>query len=595
MLALLMAGCGGGGGDEASTPPRPSVSISANNVDVSSAPSNAGPSRNLGISVTNMPADGLFHGEEFSTNGLEDVQLVGSSTSAADLVLTFKPATELADGTYEDTIEVSICQDDQCRQHAQGSPMRVTTRYTVSGGTVNTATISRASVSVVASAGSYTSNAESMVVTVSGTAPVVPFTLQVSNTLPSLIGVNTAWESATQTRVHLSMNPWTAGVGVHQDTVTVRACYDARCRRQLAGSPFVVPVTYTVVNGAAPEPGTTPVSFTSRNALPHDVIDAKFSSALNAMVMVSSWPRNSLYVYDAASGTERELLLTRVPTRVSISPDGTRAAVGHDARVTYVDLTTAGTPGAAAPVLLDVAATVGDLVLDGRGNVIVFPSSGNWDVYAIHIATNTQTSRYGPIYAGTRGVLHPTRSTIYSANNGLSPDDIQNLDITSGQAVLVRDSPYHGDYPMCGNLWLSADGARIYTACGRTFRASTTASQDMIYTGVLPLSVSNYYGYRVASLSEWASSREVALIEYEWYGCTVSSASQPCWSHLNLYDIDTLARTGTYSLAPVEIGNTFYAQRGLFVFHRAGGSKLVISRLLGVTDPATEYHVSVLP
>lgn len=593
LLSVLLASCGGGDDGGAT---RASVSISATSVDVSSAPSAIGPSRRLNLTVANIPAAGLYHDETFSTHGLEDVQLyVGSSASAAEVALTFKPATELADGTYEDTIEVAICHDEQCRQHAQGSPIAVTTRYTVSGGTVNAVTASRTAVSVVASAGGNISNNESVLVRMSGSTPVVPFTLRVSNALPSVVNVQSLWESATQARLQLAMSPWTTAVGVHQDMVTVQVCYDARCRRELDGSPLQVPVTYTVVNGAIPEPGMAPASVTSRSALPHDVIDAKFSQALNAMVMVSSWPRNSLYVYDAATGAEREQALTRVPTRVSISPDGTRAAVGHDARVTYVDLTTAGMPGAAAPTLLDVGTAVGDLVLDGRGHVIVFPSTGNWDVYAIDIATNTQRSRFGPIYYNTRAVLHPTQATIYSANNGVSPDDIQNLDITSGEAVLLRDSPYHGDYPMCGNLWLSADGARIYTACGRTFRTSTIASQDMLYSGALPLSPSTYYGYRIASLSEWVPRREVVLIENELYGCTIVPGYAPCWSHLNVYDTDTLTLTASHSLAPVEIGNTFYAQRGLFVFHRSGGSKLVVSRLEGVPDRATEYHVSVLP
>jgi chitinase len=299
-------------------------------------------------------------------------------------------------------------------------------------------------------------------------------------------------------------------------------------------------------------------------------------------------------VYNAATGLEHELALTRAPTRVSISPDGTRAAVGHDALVSYVDLTTVGTVGAAAPTLLNVPAVVGDLVLDGRGHVFVFPANGNWDMHSIDIATNTQTTRYGPLYAGTRAALHPSGSKIYTANNGLSPDDIQNLDISSGQAVLVRDSPYHGDYEMCGNLWISDDGQRIYTACGRTFSTATVASQDMLYSGAMLLSTANY-GYRIASLSEWAAGHEIALVENDRYACDLVPSTGPCWSHLNFYNSDTLNLVSRYSLAPINVSGTHYGQRGRFVFHRPGGSKLLVSETDGVPDRAARYYVSVLP
>ena len=38
---------------------------------------------------------------------------------------------------------------------------------------------------------------------------------------------------------------------------------------------------------------------------------------------------------------------------------------------------------------------------------------------------------------------------------------------------------------MCGDLWISEDGLRIFTKCGNVFRSSEIREQDMRYNGSL--------------------------------------------------------------------------------------------------------------
>lgn len=591
LLAVLVAGCGGGG-DDATT----RVTVDSTSISVSATPTDPAPYRTLTLSVSQPPAAGLYHGEDFSTRGLESVNLLPTSNASAQLQLAFKPAAALADGVYIDTVLIAVCSDNRCAHHVAGSPMTVTTRYTVSGGSANSVTIDRSAISVTASTGGPAFLNESLLLTRVGATPALPLAVQVSATGTAVATLSTVAVSDTQTRVDVGLvQPAQKPAGTYNDTVTIRVCYDSGCLRDVVGSPISVPISYTVVVGAVPEPGITPLTVSSRLALPHNVVDAKFSNALNAIVMVSSWPQNALYVYSAASGTEKVVGLAKVPTAVSVSPDGTHAAVGHDALVSHVDLTTAGDVGAAAPTRLNVSAIVGDLVLDGRGRVFVYPASDQWVyVHSIDIATNTETLQWGPTYAGTRVALHPSGNNIYGANNGLSPDDIENYDISSGQAVRLRDSPYHGDYPMCGKLWISDSGATVFTACGKTFSASTVAAQDMVYSGSMTLS-SALYGFRIQSLSESTATREIALIENARYECDLVPTATSCLSHLNLYDSDLLGQSARYSITPLNIAGTSYVQRGLFVFHRNGGGKLLLSRLDGVTDPTAEYYLSVLP
>lgn len=396
-------------------------------------------------------------------------------------------------------------------------------------------------------------------------------------------------------------SPSTLAPGTYNDTVEVLACFDRQCLQPVKGSPATVRVSYTVLDSSTPpggggggsvtpEPNVPPLALSAQVALPHDVIDAEFSRALNAVVMVTSYPEPLLVVRDAATGAVRQARLPKLPKAVSISPDGLSAAVGHDALVSHFELADLTVP----PKTLNVSADVGDLVLDGQARVHVFPATDQWvNVHSIDVATNTEQLRYGP-RAGTRVRLHPNGVSIYGANNGLSPDDLEHYDIGAGVGTRLRDSPYHGDYPICGNLWINEEGSTIYSACGRAFRASMNADQDMRYAGALSLSGSSTYGFRVRSLSQSAARREVVLLEEPWYECTIGGGSG-CVSHLNVYESAFLGRSAVYSLQPVLGSGVSYRQRGLFVFHRNDGARVLISRLDGMPNPAAEYLFGIVP
>jgi chitinase len=225
----------------------------------------------------------------------------------------------------------------------------------------------------------------------------------------------------------------------------------------------------------------TIASFREITNLAYRVIDAEYSNVLDAIVMVSANP-NTLHVFDPGGGTGTSVALPTTPTAVSVGPDGVTAAVGHNGHITLVDLE-------APSVLATHAVTtdVLDIVLAGNGYAYAFPRVDQWEhIRCINLTNGNETLHTGgTIYAGTRARLHPSGTKIYGANNGLSPSDIERYNITGGTAAYAYDSPYHGTYPMCGNLWMSADGARIYTACGNVFRASDVQAEDMTYNGAL--------------------------------------------------------------------------------------------------------------
>lgn len=396
----------------------------------------------------------------------------------------------LLDGTYDDQVEVQVGTDNDFTRQITGSPATINTHYTVSGGRV--ANIDRDTIVIEADGQDPTPKRENIHVTLDEIAEG-GFYVATEQTTNAISTTNIHAISQAQKDIEVTFKVGDAlPTGVVNDTMTIRVCYAATCEREVQGSPFSVSTQAKVT--ARAEPGVTPMPYLSRVALPHDVVDAEFDRVSNAIVMVSRIPSSAIHVYDLATGLERSQSLATPPTAVSLAPDGLTAAVGHDALVSVVDVAAVGQSDAPEPVLLDLSTDVFDIVLDGNGFVHVF-SLRLSQLRSIEIATNTETPGLGIARPRTRARLHPGDQWIYTADHNAFSGDIRKLDISSGVATALYDSPYQVDYPMCGNLWFSEGGETIYTACGSIFRSSATQAQDMIHIGGMELSPSDYaYG-----------------------------------------------------------------------------------------------------
>jgi hypothetical protein len=298
--------------------------------------------------------------------------------------------------------------------------------------------------------------------------------------------------------------------------------------------------------GQAAIPSVVPLSYR--------IVDAEYSKSLNRIISVSANP-SRLHSYDPIKNVDTYVNLSLSPSSVSVSPDGLFAAIGHDARISYVDLQN-GKLIKNIPVTTDVF----DLVLPGNGFVYAFPMADQWvDIHSVNIKTGKETlGGSGFIREGTVAKLHPNGQYMYGANNGLSPSDIEKYGIgKDGSVSLLYDSPYHGDFDMCGNLWISEDGLRIFTACGNVFRSSTVKSDDMTYNGKLSNTNS------VQFLSHSKKAKNVVVIP----------------------DVDTTIQTYNYNYLTLQnkktlpkftVGNANYAAHGRFVFHNSDSSKFFV-------------------
>lgn len=302
----------------------------------------------------------------------------------------------------------------------------------------------------------------------------------------------------------------------------------------------------------------------------HSVVDAEYSRALERIVMVGTTP-NRLYIADPVAGTEESVALSLAPTSVSVSPDGLYAAVGHNGQVSHVrlsPLTVEKVIGTTADVLDVVLA--GD-VPAGNGWIYAFPRIDQWEeIRCLRISTGTETLSTGySIYAGTKAKLHPAGAAIYGANNGLSPSDIEKYDVATGTAKYLYNSPYHGDYAMCGDLWISEDGLRIFTACGNTFHANTTqgssAGSDMTYAGALESTA------RVQWVDHSLAAGQVLAIPG---ASAYAYPPQPnADTELRVFGDDYLAREETVAFPRIGVGGKGYVAHGRFAFFSGDGTQ----------------------
>ena len=595
IIAMLLQSCGGGGGDDSANGSgrEARLSVDTTSVVVSGEPGESAQAVQINATIRNPPETGLWAYVSTSHNGLQDAWFEWTSASEAVIHLQFRAPAEVENDRYEDDVRFYVCSDDACEQNVQGSPATIHAIYDVDGGT-------RAALStnqVESQVDARDENNHQEIVQLELERPIENAGYyEVTHSRRAIGSAHAQYISPTRRDIYIN---YKRGIdlaqGSHEDFVRVKVCYTSDCIKELEGSPYRIDSVHDVT--VFPEPGFEELQVASRVPLGHDVIDAEFSRVLNRIVMVSHEPVDALYVYDVATGVEQQQLLVSAPVAVSIGPDGLNAAVGHDDRISIVDLTAVGQVGAPAPLLLDISIAMSDIVLDGLGAVHVFPSEIEFEPpHSVDIATNTEQVGTGLLFRATRARLHPSGNAFYEARTISTPTNIAKWDISTGIATRLYESAYHGIYEVCGDLWYSEIGDRIFTACGNIFSASSVEADDLQYAGTLELTdgAPSLYTFLIRRLSHNAARNEIVLIETT-AGCESPFFEVLCYTHLAFYEGDSLARQGVYAIQPMTVDDVIYPQLGHHVYHDAtNGRKYLISRLEGMEDPAAAFYLSVI-
>ncbi len=295
------------------------------------------------------------------------------------------------------------------------------------------------------------------------------------------------------------------------------------------------------------------------NGLSFRPVDAAYSTALDRIVLISATP-NQLHIYNPLTQADQIVGLSEVPLNLSISPDGTHAAVAYSDAVSYIDLQAASV----LQTYSSLAVGTGHVIF-GSGYIYVFPTlEGN--ILCINLASGVVTTVSAFYQSG--GVFDPLDSAIYTSQDGESPESIYRFDASAG--VINgggTEFPYFGVFSVCGQLTLSHDGATIYTACGTVFRASLNTAQDMRYLGILP-GVSNSQ-----SIDTSASLNQVAVIPLLPNGTTGTANGGPV---VDIFNASYLTQVGQFATTPFVVNSNSYPAHGRWVFYNSSSTNLLI-------------------
>lgn len=235
-----------------------------------------------------------------------------------------------------------------------------------------------------------------------------------------------------------------------------------------------------------------------------DVVDAEYSKATDELVYVASDATLNVYCPDTKKTDVIELFYK--PTCVSVSPDGTKALVGYDAHVSYVDLVS-------RQVLTtnDVCYWVHDAVVTSQGMAYVVPKNEQFAyLHCMDVTVDNSEDCLGcRINAGLRIKLDVSEDFIYGADNGIHPSSIEKYDIRN----IVPQSMFCVEGEPRGDLWMSESGDRIFSK-GRTVYGASNQNLEII--GKIPVEGANYATecYWIEHLERTKSLYLVAKLNY---------------------------------------------------------------------------------
>ena len=166
---------------------------------------------------------------------------------------------------------------------------------------------------------------------------------------------------------------------------------------------------------------------------------------------------------------------------------------------------------------------------------------------------------------------HDQIGRIFTISYGLSPADIVAHKLDAGGMLTGTgvDSPYHGDYPMGGVLWLSSDQSLLFTSAGTYFQTET-----LRYQGTL--------GVYVRSMSHSLAAQEAAAVAAE--GGALPAAYKRYTGSL-LFPADDVP-------LPAVSGAQAY---GLQIFHGPAGKIIVLAQTGSAQEDGANlrYHLLV--
>jgi hypothetical protein len=319
-------------------------------------------------------------------------------------------------------------------------------------------------------------------------------------------------------------------------------------------------------------------------SLPFVPLDMLYSKGLDLAVILAANP-NALRIVDPYTGSSRAVVLPAAAKSFKLSPNGRLAAVLHEGSVSLVDLETA--------TLVLSSATLGSqtdvFLLDDGTAYLIGQSGGQWvnePIVALDLRTGQRLtlppfSNNGAFFYGTqKGVLANRKNRVLSMAYGLSPADISYFSFDPGNhnVLTAGDSPYHGDYVLGQDFYLSGNQDLLFTSSGTYFNTET-----LRYAGTLFTSGSMLHMTHSSTADEALVLQRTFTGNYP-YTSVYQSFYRRFWGALFYEDANIPL--------PLVGGGQSY---GLKIFHSANDDHVVLVQTGSAEElaPGAAYHLIV--
>jgi hypothetical protein len=318
----------------------PSFIVSSTAVSVIASPTAQEPTATVTFAIGQFPAKGVYYGYAWVGGAINGIAFSFDSTIGPNgarngsVQLQFDEPSLQGSGSHTSTVSLLICLDMQCQTPVAGSPQTIAVTYTVTGDeapqalwTVTPSTLSFES----------PSNGPALSTTLSVLGFNLPpygaylFVRQSSGGIVQSINFDNLSDADSDANTNITLNlssPAELGPGIYSDTLAVLVCYDPACAQQAVGSPWIIPLSYSVdaSEGSEYQVRVLPISATAIAADP---------SGQN--LYVATWDYSgqgappTLVKVDPATGSTLGMAVLPGPAQqVVVSADGSYAYVNVD-------------------------------------------------------------------------------------------------------------------------------------------------------------------------------------------------------------------------------------------------------------------------
>ncbi len=329
-------------------------------------------------------------------------------------------------------------------------------------------------------------------------------------------------------------------------------------------------------SGTSGGTSSTPAACTTSGAtdgtiqqLSFSVVDAEYDLTNNRIVLVDS--ANKFHYYNPSTNADTSVSLNYSPLNVTVSPDGTKAAVGHNANATLINL-----PIATIAREVATSMTANDIAMS---NTYVYVSNAfaanPYNVRSITFSDGSIVNHSGSSTYPSFLAYNSAGNSLYLIDYGLSPTDIRKLNTAVNPPTYLYDSIYHGDYLMCGSIWLAKDSSKTFNSCRTVFTVSATQGSDIQYIGTL----TSTSLLRITHLNT-DTSKVFLIPSNKLFSNSTPDTTKDSSEYIHTYNISNLSFISKKTLPCYTTGVISYKTEGKFIF---------------VNSSSTEYYVIAKP